>query len=285
MPPRRQMAPTARPTSIRPREAWPMRKPLAFLAVTTVLALATPAQAQQLGKGGTGVDETTELPRCAAPLGVVALVEEKTADPMDQLPPGMAALVRMAEAQNGGNGAKVDPLPLLKLMASRSGCFRVVDRDGAFDALQAERQIAGTSEAPRLFKADYLLSTQVVMNDPKAKQSGGGIGRAFGGAIGFKSKTLESQVLLSLVDVDTGIQEAVASGSARKRDLGVVGGGLLLGLGVGALGGGYTDTPIGKVTTLAMLDAFKKLMSDAQPRLAGRSATPAPSASVTASRP
>jgi curli biogenesis system outer membrane secretion channel CsgG len=246
-----------------------MRKSLPFVALTAVFALGGPAQAQQLGKAGTGVDETTELPPCPAPLGVVALVEEKTADPMDQLPPGMAALVRMAEAQNGGNGAKVDPLPLLKLMASRSGCFRVVDRGGAFDALQAERQIAGTGQPSRLVKADYLLSTQVVMNDPKAKQSGGGIGGTFGGALGFKSKTLESQVLLSLVDVETGIQEAVASGSARKRDLGVVGGGLLIGLGVG-----YTDTPIGKVKTLAMLDAFRKLMADAQPRLAARVPNP-----------
>ena len=251
-----------------------MRKLTLTIGAAT-LAFAGGAQAQQLGKGGTGVDENTELPRCAAPLGVVALVEEKTADPMEQLPPGMAALVRLAEAQNGGSGAKkVDPLPLLKLMASRPGCSRVVDRGGAFDALQAEREIAGTGEAPRRVKADYLISTQVVLNDPKSRQVGGALGGALGGAVGFKSKTLESQVLLSLVDVDTGIQEAVASGSARKRDLGVVGGGLLLGLGVGALGGGYTDTPIGKVTTLAMLDAFRKLMADARPRLAARTAAP-----------
>jgi curli biogenesis system outer membrane secretion channel CsgG len=256
-----------------------MRKSATLISLAAVLALAAPAQAQQFGKGGTGVDETTDLPRCAAPLGVVALVEEKTADPMDQLPPGMAALVRMAEAQNSGNGAKVDPLPLLKFMASRSGCFRVADRGSAFDALQAERRISG-SPAPQLVQADYLLSTQVVLSDPKAKQSGGGIGGAFGGAVGFKSKTLESQVVLSLVSVATGIQEAVASGSARKRDIGVVGGGLFLGLGIGALGGGYTDTPVGKVTTLAMLDAYRKLMADAQPRLAARTA--APPAAMTA---
>ena len=84
----------------------------------------------------------------------------------------------------------------------------------------------------------------------------------FGGAVGLKSKTLESQVLMTLVDVNTGIQEAVASGSARKKDIGVVGGGLLLGLGVGALGGSYASTDIGKITTLATLDAFRKLIED-----------------------
>ena len=59
------------------------------------LALAgAPASAQKLGQGGTGVDENTELPRCAAPLGVVALVEEKAPDMRDSLSPGLAALLK-----------------------------------------------------------------------------------------------------------------------------------------------------------------------------------------------
>jgi hypothetical protein len=82
--------------------------------------------------------------------------------------------------------------------------------------------------------------------------------------------------MLSLVSVDTGLQEAVATGSARKKDIGVVGGGLLLGLGVGALGGTYGSTDIGKITSLAVLDAFRKLIVDVQARL------PAKPAAVTA---
>ena len=62
-----------------------MRKQAFCAALAAALVLAGPAQAQQLGKGGTGVDETTELPRCAVPLGVVALVEEKVADPSTPL--------------------------------------------------------------------------------------------------------------------------------------------------------------------------------------------------------
>ena len=82
--------------------------------------------------------------------------------------------------------------------------------------------------------------------------------------------------MLSLVSVDTGLQEAVATGSARKKDIGVVGGGLLFGLGVGALGGTYGSTDIGKITSLAVLDAFRKLIVDVQARL------PAKPAAVTA---
>ena len=248
-----------------------MRKRATLFVVTAALAAVTPStvSAQKLGQGGTGVDETTDLPRCDTPLGVAALVEQKAASATDNLSPQLQALMRMAEMQNGGSTAQVDPLPLVKLMAARSGCFAVADRGAAFDALERERALAGGTSRP-VTKADYLIQVQVLYSDAKSRESGGGVGGVFGGAVGLKSKTLESQVLLTLVSVDTGLQEAVASGSARKKDLGVVGGGLLLGLGVGALGGTYGSTDIGKITSLAMLDAFRKLVADAKPRLATR---------------
>ena len=230
-----------------------------------------PALAQRTGRGGTGVDEAAELPRCTTPLGVVALVEEKAADAMAGLPPGLAALARMAEAQNGG-GAKVDPLPLVKVVAAKSGCFRVVDRGGAFSAVERDRAMTGGESAKLLLRADYLLSVQVVYSDAKSRESGDGAGRLFGGAVGLKSKTLESQVLISLVDVETGVQEAVASGSARKKDLGIIGGGLLLNLGVGALGGSYASTDIGKVTSQAVYEAFAKVLPDSQRAIAAKNA-------------
>ncbi len=249
-------------------------------ALTCVLAgfvlAGTPALAQKTGQGGTGIDENTELPRCEQPLGIVALVEEKAPDPSDQLSPGLAALLRMAEAQQGGGTAKVDPLPLIKLMAAQSNCFRVADRGAAMSALERERAMASTTSAA-MTKADWLISAQVLYSDAKSRESGGGIGGVFGGAVGLKSKTLESQVMLSMIDVDTGLQEAVATGSARKKDIGVVGGGLLLGLGVGALGGTYGSTDIGKITSLAVLDAFRKLVLEAQSRLpSAAAAAPAP---------
>lgn len=267
-------------------ERHAMRSASLFAGVLASIAFATsPAIAQVTGKGGTGVDENTELPRCAQPLGVVALVEEKAPSPTDglagELSPGMAALLRMAEAQQGGGSARVDPLPLIKLMAARSNCFRVADRGAAMGALERERALNGATGSPAMVKADYLISAQVLYSDAKSRESGGGIGGAFGSAVGLKSKTLESQVLLSLIDVDTGLQEAVATGSARKKDVGVVGGGLLLGLGVGALGGTYGSTDIGKITSLAVLDAFRKLIVEAQARIPAQSGAP-PSAPAQA---
>ena len=264
------------------RELTAMRRIAIIAGALASLSLAGgPVLAQTAGKGGTGVDENTELPRCPQPLGVVALVEEKAPSPTDglagELSPGMAALLRMAEAQQGGGTARVDPLPLIKLMAARSNCFRVADRGAAMGALERERAMTGAAPSQSLVKADYLISAQVLYSDAKSRESGGGIGGAFGSAVGLKTKTLESQVLLSLIDVDTGLQEAVATGSARKKDVGVLGGGLLLGLGVGALGGTYGSTDIGKITSIAVLDAFRKLILEAQARL--------PQQTVSASQP
>lgn len=260
------------------RELTAMRRIAIIAGALASLSLAGgPVMAQTAGKGGTGVDENTELPRCAQPLGVVALVEEKAPSPTDglagELSPGMAALLRMAEAQQGGGTARVDPLPLIKLMAARSNCFRVADRGAAMGALERERAMTGAAPSQSLVKADYLISAQVLYSDAKSRESGGGIGGAFGSAVGLKTKTLESQVLLSLIDVDTGLQEAVATGSARKKDVGVIGGGLLLGLGVGALGGTYGSTDIGKITSIAVLDAFRKLILEAQARLPQQTAS------------
>jgi hypothetical protein len=254
-----------------------------LLAAIAAAIVAQPAYAQKTGKGGMGIDETADLPRCSKPLGSIALVEEKTGPSVeDQLPPGMRALMQLAERQNGGSPSKVDPIPVLKLLTARSNCFALVERGTAFDALQRERELAGGGSVANgtalnkatLRAADYLLSTSVLYSDGNSGGGGGGIGGAFGSAIGLKTKTLQSQVMLTVVDVQTGLQVAVATGSARKRDITVAGGGLLLDLGVGALGGAYTSTPIGMVTAHAVLDAFRKIALDVRARTDAPAAQP-----------
>jgi hypothetical protein len=117
-----------------------MHRTIAFIGL--IALTASPALAQKAGKGGIGIDENTEVPRCERSLGTIALVEERAAGGTEEgLPPGLAAMMRMAQAQNGGN-QRVDPLPLLKLLVAQSGCFQVVDRGEGFDALQRERQLA-----------------------------------------------------------------------------------------------------------------------------------------------
>ena len=173
-------------------------------------------------------------------------------------------MIEMAQAQQGGGGS-VDPLPLLKLLAARSHCFIIVDRGAGFDALQRERALAASGAAQTnttLQAADYMLVAQVVFSDAKSRQSGGAAGGLIGG-LGVQQKTLEAQPLLTLTSVKTCSQVAVASGQARKKDIGVRFGGLS-DLGVGALGGTYASSDAGRVTALALLDGFRKLTADAQ---------------------
>ena len=244
-----------------------MKSFLSIVATIAVLATSVPAAAQKLGVGGTGVDERSTLTTCSKPLGTIALVEEKAkSDPrLEALPPGIRAMMEMAHSQQGGGGS-VDPLPLLKLLAARSRCFIIVDRGAGFDALQRERALAagaaGAVQPNTLQSAEYMLVAQVVYSDAKSRQSGGAGGGLMGG-LGFQQKTLEAQTLLTLTSVRTGVQVAVASGQTRKKDIGILFGGLS-NLGVGALGGAYASSDMGKITALALLDGFRKLTSDAQ---------------------
>ena len=260
-----------------------MHRTIAFISLMALTA--SPALAQKAGKGGIGIDENTEVPRCERSLGTIALVEERAAGGTEEgLPPGLAAMMRMAQAQNGGN-QRVDPLPLLKLLVAQSGCFQVVDRGEGFDALQRERQlaaggsVAGANNQATLKAADYLLQAKVLYSDSDAGGSGGGLGSMFPGGLGFKQKVKSSLTMLTLIEVKTGIQQAIATGAARKKDLSILGGGLLTNAGVGALGGAYTSTDMGKITSIAMLDAFVKLTKQAQARL------PQPSAPSAGSTP
>lgn len=247
--------------------------------------IAGPASAQKLGSGGTMVTGTQALEKCAAPVGTVSIVEEKQAAGAEAgLPPGLAAMLAMARAQQGG-GMVVDPLPLLKLLAAQSGCFRVVDRGEAFNAIQRERMIAqggqtaGAAPGATLTPSDFVLVAQMVYQDGNAGGMGGGIGGAFGVGGLFKQSKKEAQTMLTLSRVSSGVQEAAVTGQARKKDVGLALGGLL-GAGIGALGGAYESTDMGKVTAAALLDGFNKLVVDLRGKQIVAAAAPAPGVSA-----
>jgi hypothetical protein len=151
----------------------------------------------------------------------------------------------------------------------------VVDRGQASEALQRERAMASAGElqsgsnmgAGQMKAADFLITPNVVFKDSNAGGGGAGLGAlipGIGGAIagGIKWTNMESQVTLFLTNVRTGEQEAAAEGSASKRDLGF--GGLAFGGLVGAGGGAYASTDIGKIVSAAFLDAHNKLVAQVQ---------------------
>ena len=243
-----------------------------FPVITVVVALAVAAcsggtgglfnTGTQLGGAqDTVTAQAAELNRCAAPVGVAALVE-----------PGAETLAQLQQI------GLTSPVPILKLLMARSNCFQIVDRGAASEALQRERELAAQGELQegsdmgggQLVAADFLITPNILFQDPNAGGSniGGILGGLLPGALGavagsVRSTSLEAQVLLTLTNVRSGIQQAVAEGSARKRDIGFNFGALLLGGGAGAggVGGAYTSTDIGKIVMVAFVDGLNKLVA------------------------
>ncbi len=160
-------------------------------------------------------------------------------------------------------------------MMMQSGCFRIVDRGRGQKAMERERAIASKGEFQKganlgkgqMAAADYVITPQLIYKDKNAGGAGAGLGGLLPGRIGaivgrLKGKRLESQAMLTLTDVRTGVQEAIAEGSARKTDLDLRAIAWIRGIpAIGGGGGGaWESTDIGKVTAAAFMDAHNGLV-------------------------
>lgn len=155
----------------------------------------------------------------------------------------------------------------------KSGCFRVVNRGQGSKALKAERALAESGEFQKgsnlgkgqMVAADFVIVPQVVHKDANSGGGGAGVGGLLPGRIGalaggFKKRNREAQVVLSLTNVRTSVEEAIVEGSAKKSDLKIGGLGFLGG--IAGVGGGYEDTDIGKLVIVAFVDAHNKLVAE-----------------------
>ena len=234
-----------------------------------VLALAACGQKKtELGEGSSVVTGSAgpagaqgaakELVRCDAPVATLALVENPngyTYSSIYNLPSS--------------------PVPLIRLIAQQSGCFRVVDRAAGLHATVQEQQLkeAGILRADstvhkgRGYEAQYTLTPSLTFNE---RDAGRGLGSVVGaipvlnkvpGIAGMAEqvKLKEAQVALLLTDNETTEQLAAATGSARTTDLGL--GGFVLGKPGGAGGMGWSNTNEGKVIAAAFFDAHNKLVT------------------------
>ena len=182
------------------------------------------------------------------------------------------ATLALAENPNGytmygSHTLPASPVPLVRLLAQQSGCFRVVDRAAG---------LHGTVQKGRGYEAQYTLTPSLTFSEMDA-------GRGLAGLIGMipvlrdlaglaglaglvglaeQVKLKEAQVALLLSDNETTEQVAAATGSVRVTDLGV--GGLVLGRLGGAAGAGWSNSNEGKVVAAAFLDAHNQLVVQAR---------------------
>jgi curli biogenesis system outer membrane secretion channel CsgG len=245
-----------------------------MIALASLTLVLSGCSQTELGKGGSAVSgtagaagasgEASTLPHCARPLGTAALVE---ADP------NALTLLNSVGLQS--------PTPLLRLMMAQSNCFQVVDRGAALSNIQTEQALRqggmlqrnSVTAQGRMITVQYLLTPNVIFSNPNAggASAGGllggfGLGGALAGAALGSMRVQEAQTALFLTDAQTGVQSAVAEGSARVRDFGGMGG--LGGIGAGIAGfgaiGGYSSTSEGKLIAAALLDSYSKLVVQVQ---------------------
>ncbi|HTN41124.1 MAG TPA: CsgG/HfaB family protein, partial [Asticcacaulis sp.] len=172
------------------------------------------------------------------------------------------------------NNSLAAPQKLLKVIVQKSGCFSLVDRGAGMDAAAREREIGGSlglQQGSNMGKgqikaADFVLVAEVGSAD--SNTGGGGAAGLIGGLVGgragaivggFRTKKLESDVVLSLTDVRTSESNSF-EGHAAKNDL-TWGAGGGIGFG-GAVGGGYEDTDIGKIVTQAFIVAYAEMVNN-----------------------
>lgn len=229
------------------------------LAIGIVLLAATGQavagqSAQELRK-----QKTAEIPLCAKSLGTISVIEPE-------------------DATNWWSGQQLPaPSKLIKVFVNRSRCFTLVDRGAGMDAAMRERDLASGGQLRnrsnigkgQIKAADYVLVPDLISQN--SNSGGNAIGGLLGGLVGgnvgavvgglnFKKKTAD--VVLTVTDVRSSEQVAMAEGSAKKTDIGWgAGGGLFTGSHWGSAGaGGYANTEIGQVITLAYLQAYSDLV-------------------------
>lgn len=200
--------------------------------------------------GANAKNANSSLEKCDRPVGTMGIREDTQASWYSHI---------------NRNGVQ-SVVPILRLLAQQSNCFVIVERSSRGVAMmEKERQLRDSGELRatsnmqkgQMAAADYNLTPTLIFQANDTSKVGGLFGVA-GALIGAAVSSKEAQSLLTLVDNRSGVQLAVAEGSAKANNIsGILGG--LGGSGFGALGA-YTKTPTGKVVVGALTDAFNNLV-------------------------
>jgi curli biogenesis system outer membrane secretion channel CsgG len=261
-------------------------KALALISLcSSTMVQADPHQAKPSNAEKLQRQAATDVPNCTRKLGSISIVNGD--DPSGWTQYSLAP-----------------PEKLLKVIVQRSGCFNLVDRGAGLQAAEQERNINGSMGLQRhsnvgqgqIKTADYVLVAEVGSANRNAQGSGvgGGMGGFLGGPVGgmlgsIHSRKLEANTVLTVTNVRTTETIAAVEGYAAKNDISFGAGGGIFGgaFGAAGVGGGYDNTDIGKIVTLAFLDAYSKLVTQLGGITAGAAGTAeaAPTKTFTAMGP
>ena len=194
--------------------------------------------------------QTPQVPRCTRNVGTIS--------------------IRNGDSAGWTRYQLQPPAGLLRVVVQQSGCFTIVERGAGLDAAMQERELSGSGNLQggsnvgggQIRAADYVMLADVIAQDRNA--GGGAVGGALGGVVGGKLggviagvgvREQTAQTTLTLANVRT-TESFATEGNATNSNITWGGAGFL---GGGAAGlGAYTDTEIGRVVTVAFIDAYKK---------------------------
>jgi hypothetical protein len=241
------------------------------------------SSAQTLGGASGPAGDATQVEKCDAPKGTLAVVEPQN--------------TTLQSLQTVGLGS---PTGMIRLIIQQSNCFQIVERGAGFQNMMQERQLAAGGQLQgganvgqgQMVAADFIVTPAVVFSNPNAGGVGGGIGGLLGGmggrlgaigAIAGGLKFKEAQTSMIMADARSGIQVAAAEGSAQKTDFNI--GAALFGGGAGAALGGYTSTAEGKIVAASFVDNWNKIVQQVRnnPSLVAAKAGPASQMNAAAS--
>ena len=195
-----------------------------------------------------------KLASCTETLGTLAVQE-------DQHAPWYSELRRY----NLGS-----TIPVLRLMIQQSNCFVIVERGGAMNNVMRERTLDKSGETRegsnfgkgQMVAADYTMSPAIQFAGKTGGARAGVGGLVLPGIVSAavgSMKTNEASTTLLLIDNRSSVQISAAEGSAKNFDFGFFGGSFIGGLAGG--GGGYSNTPQGKVVTAAFADSYNQMVA------------------------
>lgn len=236
---------------------------LSMMVVPALLLMGCDATMPKMGGGGTvatgaaggatSEGANSQMEHCDASMGTLSVVEDQNAEWYRQL----------AGYQLGST------VPVLRMLIQQSNCFVVVERGAAMNNMMAERALDKTGEMRKgshfqkgqIAAADFTMSPTI--NFSAKGTEGGRIGAGVGGwlgavvgSVGVKSN--EASTTLLLIDNRSGVQLSAAEGSAKNTDISVLGGAFSSGMAAG--GGGYSNTPQGKIIVAAFADSYNQMV-------------------------
>lgn len=207
--------------------------------------------------GGTSVGADSNLQRCSAPLGTLAVDDGRGKEWYASF--GQATKVTSIE-------------PLLRLAVQQSNCFVITSignnrTESKLSAITDQQRNSGEFRAGskqqkgQRVAADYYLEPAIIIDNDSTGKLGAALGGLIGGGFGTIAGSMESKasvVTLTMFDIRSGVQIAISEGNATATNfgaaLGAFGGGAAAGL------SGFSRTPEGKATVAAFMDAYNNMV-------------------------